>query len=120
MGRGARRRWQVGALGWGGVACGIGVQPPPPISQASLVGKWANKEGARIDFAGDHTLRGTGLDHALGDETNSCPGLTIGRWEFFGPMNDSGSSFTDESFTRGGTIALDGENDDCSLLAVTG
>ena len=124
MGRGTPRCWKVaalvGVLGWGGVACGVGMPPPPPIGQASLVGNWASKEGVRIDFAGDHTLRGTGLDHALGDRAGPCPAVTMGRWEFFGPMDDSGSSFTDESLTRGGVIALDGEDDACTLLAVTG
>ncbi|MEU0783887.1 hypothetical protein ABZ341_20205 [Streptomyces sp. NPDC006173] len=34
-------------------------------------------------------------------------------------MNDSGSSFTDESLTRGGMIAVDGKDDMCTFIAVT-
>ncbi|MEU8791299.1 hypothetical protein [Streptomyces sp. NPDC048643] len=120
--RGTARSWRIAALvavlGCVGVACGVG-PPPPPIGQASLVGRWADDNGLRIDFAGDHTLRAVGLDHAPGAEAGSCPAATKGRWEFFGPVNDSGSSFTDESLTRGGMIAVDGEDDTCTFLGVT-
>ncbi|MFD6490770.1 hypothetical protein [Streptomyces sp. NPDC060188] len=111
----------VCVVGCVGVACGVG-SPPPPISQASLVAHWANDEGVRIAFASDHTLRAVGLDHAPGAEAGSCPAATKGRWDFFGPVNDSGSSSSDESLTRGGMIAVhgkDGKDDTCTFIAVT-
>ncbi|MCX4821314.1 hypothetical protein OG883_15640 [Streptomyces sp. NBC_01142] len=83
-----------------------------------LVGSWTNEAGARLDLEADRRMTGKELHSATPGGT-SCPDTTVGRWSFFSPPNDAGTSIADEALTSGDNIALsiDDPGDSCLVSA---
>ncbi|CAM5520958.1 hypothetical protein SAVIM338S_03937 [Streptomyces avidinii] len=50
----------------------------------------------------------------------SCPAAATGRWSFFSPPDEAGSSFADDALTSGDTVSLRIEDpkDSCLLSAL--
>ncbi|MEU3861072.1 hypothetical protein AB0F03_27510 [Streptomyces sp. NPDC028722] len=76
------------------------------MREPEAVGGWTNAAGARLTLAADRRMAGTALHNALLGGT-SCPDAVTGHWAFFGPVDDTGTSYADASFASGDTIALE-------------
>lgn len=116
---GARRVPALAAvLAWACVACAGTGGGAVQIEQSALVGSWTNEAGARLDLEADRRMTGKELHSAMLGGT-TCPDTTAGRWSFFSPPNDAGTSFADGTLTSGDNIALsiDDQQDSCLLSA---
>ncbi|MFF6995315.1 hypothetical protein ACFY93_10200 [Streptomyces sp. NPDC008313] len=94
----------VAALAWACVACTAGGDEAS-IDRTALVGRWTNGAGAQLVFRSAHRMSGTGLHDAMLGGT-SCPDSVSGKWSFFSPPDDHGTSIADASLTSGDSVAL--------------
>ncbi|MFJ7158694.1 hypothetical protein ACIQUQ_27650 [Streptomyces sp. NPDC101118] len=76
------------------------------ITEAGLTGTWVSDGGARIRFAADRTMSGSGLDKALVGVLADCPVSLSGRWSFHSPVDRQGGRYADDTFTKGETLTL--------------
>ncbi|MFJ7150614.1 hypothetical protein ACIQVT_20815 [Streptomyces sp. NPDC100445] len=100
------------------VACADAGGAAASMREAEAVGTWSNAAGARLTLGSDRRMAGTGLHSALLGGT-SCPDAVTGHWAFFGPLDATNSSYADDSFASGDTLALDvrSPQDACLLSA---